>query len=168
MRSLLFLDVMQRWVVVIYQHYVTIPEQWGRVQCGRSLKSGIIDLNAHQWLNKNRSHMHLYNLQFGAWQWKDSTGPKFVNLDVHNFDLLWSPYWHQCVLVLHNQLVQLVMKHQDKTMWLARLLAPLSCYGIDHWAQSVIEVSCFHILLNDMLLINLLIYFLLPGSVYIY
>jgi hypothetical protein len=46
------------------------------------------------------------------------------------------------------------MKHQDKTVWLASQLPPLSCYGTDHSAQSVIEVSCSHILLNDMLLIN--------------
>jgi hypothetical protein len=98
MRSLLFLDVMQRWVVVIYQHYITIPVQQGHVHCGRSLKSGITDLNVHQWLKKNRSHMHLYNLQFGTWQWKDSTGPKFVNLDVQYFDLLWSPNVSWCFI----------------------------------------------------------------------
>jgi len=47
--------------------------------------------------------------------------------------------------MLHNLLTQLVIKHQDKTMWLASQLPPLSCYGADHSAQSVIEVSCFHI-----------------------
>ena len=58
--------------------------------------------------------------------------------------------------------------NQDESTWLASQLPPLSCYCADHAQLSLLlsEVTCCHVLLNEMLF-NHLRYFMLPEIFYV-